>query len=58
MNILNKQDWFKISEKFSNSEPFNHVVIDDFFVDDIARNIFDEMPDYDGNIDAKYDNSL
>ena len=58
MNILNKQDWFKISEKFSNSEPFNHVVIDDFFVDDIARNIFDEMPDYDGNIDAKYDNAL
>lgn len=58
MTILNKQDWVKISEKFSKSKPFNHVIIDNFFNDEVANNIFAEMPGYDENIDATYDNPI
>jgi len=56
--IINKHDWYKISQDFLNAEPFHHAVIDNFFVEEIARSIFDGMPGYDENTDAKYDNAI
>jgi len=58
MSIINKHNWMEIREAFVNSKPFNHVVIDNFFTDGVARSIFDGMPGYDDNMDANYDNAI
>ena len=45
-------------EYFSNG-PFNHVVIDDFFIEEFAMKIVSELPDYNtDNPDASYNNSI
>jgi len=56
--IVNDQNWFGLSESFLQAKPFNHVVIDNFFVDSFARTIFNDMPGYEENNDAKYDNPI
>jgi len=56
--IINDQNWSGHTKSFIEAEPFNHIVIDNFFVDSFARNIFDDMPGYDDNADAKYDNPI
>jgi hypothetical protein len=56
--MLQHINWAELSQKFLKSEPFNHVVIDDFFTDEVAHKIVTSMPSYDENVDAKYDNSL
>jgi Rps23 Pro-64 3,4-dihydroxylase Tpa1-like proline 4-hydroxylase len=58
MKIINDFDWDFLRSKFETSEPFNHVVIDNFFTDEVARNIFKDMPGYDADLDAKYDNAI
>lgn len=39
-------DWNEIRKQFRTSVPFNHVVIDNFFEDDIAEKLSNEFPDY------------
>jgi Rps23 Pro-64 3,4-dihydroxylase Tpa1-like proline 4-hydroxylase len=56
--IVNDQNWFGLSESFLQAKPFNHVVIDNFFLDSFARTIFNDMPGYEENNDAKYDNPI
>ena len=56
--IINDIDLFELQSKFFSSKPFNHVIIDNFFTDKVAHNIFDDMPGYDENTDAKYDNAI
>lgn len=56
--IINDQNWPELSKGFLSAEPFNHVVIDDFFTDEFAHSIFDGMPGYEENIDARYDNAI
>jgi len=56
--IINNQNWFELSKDFKQGKPFNHVVIDNFFKEDIALNIFNDMPGYDENTDARYDNLI
>jgi Rps23 Pro-64 3,4-dihydroxylase Tpa1-like proline 4-hydroxylase len=58
MKIINDFDWDFLRSKFETAEPFNHVVIDNFFTDEVARNIFKDMPGYDSDLDAKYDNAI
>jgi Rps23 Pro-64 3,4-dihydroxylase Tpa1-like proline 4-hydroxylase len=58
MKIINEQNWEELSKSFLSAKPFNHVVIDNFFVDEVARNIFDDMPGYEDNNDAKYDSVI
>ena len=58
MKIINDFDWDFLRSKFETAEPFNHVVIDNFFTDEVARNIFKDMPGYDSDSDAKYDNAI
>ena len=56
--IINGIDWFELQSKFFSTKPFNHVVMDNFFREDVALNIFNDMPGYDDNTDAKYDNAI
>ena len=58
MKIINDFDWHYLKMKFQLAEPFNHVVIDNFFTDEVARNIFKDMPGYDSELDATYDNAI
>ena len=39
-------DWHKVSHAFFNGEPFNHVVIDNFFIPEVADKIANEFPDF------------
>jgi len=56
---INKQNWNKLSEDFLSQEPFNHVVIDNFFTKEFAEEIVKDLPsDYEKNVDGKYDNAI
>ena len=39
-------DWTKLNKEFLIAEPFNHVVIDDFWQQDIAEQLYNEFPEY------------
>ena len=54
-NIINDHNWEELSKSFLNSKPFNYVVIDNFFNEDFAMNIFESMPDY-SQADVNYNN--
>ena len=56
--IINDHNWSELSKSFLSAKPFNHVVIDNFFKTDVALNIFNDMPGYDDNTDARYDNLI
>jgi hypothetical protein len=56
--IINDLHLSELQSKFFSAEPFNHVIMDNFFREDVALNIFNDMPGYDDNTDAKYDNAI
>jgi Rps23 Pro-64 3,4-dihydroxylase Tpa1-like proline 4-hydroxylase len=57
--MINKQDWFTLAKEFSHQRPFNYVVIDNFFKEDVAKDIANDLPsDYEENVDGKYDNVI
>jgi Rps23 Pro-64 3,4-dihydroxylase Tpa1-like proline 4-hydroxylase len=44
--MINQRNWASLKKSFLNAEPFNHIVIDDFFTADVAESIAGEFPDY------------
>lgn len=42
--------WAQKSEEFRSSQPFNHIVIDDFLEPDIANKVLSEFPNYDDSV--------
>lgn len=51
-------DWNKVVETFRSANPFNHVVIDNFFQNDIAEELSSEFPDYDDPELGFYNNAI
>jgi Rps23 Pro-64 3,4-dihydroxylase Tpa1-like proline 4-hydroxylase len=53
-------DWYNISGEFLSSKPFNHVVIDDFWLPEIAEELYNEFPEYDDRQvwNAHYNNAI
>ena len=53
-------DWYELSGEFLVAEPFNHVVIDDFWLPEIAEELFNEFPEYDDSKiwNAYYNNAI
>jgi hypothetical protein len=45
-NLINDLDLNRLREKYKQGEPFNYVVIDNFFKEDIAEQLSKEFPDY------------
>jgi hypothetical protein len=39
-------DWLNLSKEFLVAEPFNHIVIDDFWLSEIAEELYNEFPKY------------
>ena len=58
MKFINDLNLEKLQEEFKNSNPFNHVVIDNFLKPDIAEAIEREFPSYDDEVWAYYDNAI
>jgi Rps23 Pro-64 3,4-dihydroxylase Tpa1-like proline 4-hydroxylase len=45
--MLNNHNWAEIKDKFQQAKPFNHVVIDNFFKEEVAVELAKEFPSYD-----------
>ena len=58
MKLINDFDWTFLRGKFLSAKPFNHVVIDNFFKYDVAMSIVENLPGYDSEVDATYDNAI
>ena len=43
-------DFVLLQERFRNSKPFHHIVIDNFFQPEVAKKIADEFPAHDSNV--------
>jgi len=58
MKLINDFDWTHLKSEFLSAKPFNHVVIDSFFKYDVAMSIAENIPGYDSEVDATYDNAI
>jgi len=45
--MINDQSWAKLGTTFLTAKPFNHVIIDNFWTDEVAEQLVAEYPDYD-----------
>lgn len=57
MNIIQSHDWQALSDQFLHNQPFNHVIIDNFFTSRIAADLVSEFPDYNSDIWSVYYNN-
>lgn len=48
-DFLNNQDWGRLRDEFLVAKPFNHVIIDNFWNEDVASKLVSEFPDYDSS---------
>jgi Rps23 Pro-64 3,4-dihydroxylase Tpa1-like proline 4-hydroxylase len=58
MDFINELNFEKLQREFNEAEPFNHVIIDNFFKENIAEAIEREFPEYNDNMWALYDNAI
>ena len=58
--FLTPRDWSALRTQFLAAQPFNHIIIDDFFVPEVAAALVKEFPDYDapGVWNAHYYNAI
>jgi Rps23 Pro-64 3,4-dihydroxylase Tpa1-like proline 4-hydroxylase len=57
--LLNDQDCGRLRDEFLVAEPFNHVIIDNFWNDDTAKKLVSEFPNYDSSAwTTHYNNPL
>ena len=58
--FLTPRNWRALQEQFLSAEPFNHVIIDDFFLPEVAEKLVAEFPAYDaeGVWNAHYNNPI
>ena len=57
--FLNDRNWPALKDQFLAAEPFNHVVIDDFFTAETVQKLVNEFPAYDSTVwNAHYNNAI
>lgn len=44
--MIRELDWIQIHNEYTIAEPFNHVIIDNFFLPEVAEQLSREFPDY------------
>ena len=55
--LYEKIDW--LADNFRKAEPFNHIIIDDFWTEEVAEELYNEFPKYDATIwNAHYNNAI
>lgn len=57
-DFLNLQSIEEQICNFGKSGPFDHIVIDNFFNDDVAQSLAHEFPDFDSDIWHQYSNAI
>lgn len=50
--------FFEAASDYKKAEPFNHIVIDDFFKDDIAKELASSFPLFSGDFWYEYNNPI
>lgn len=57
--MINEKDWTVYSKLFSVAEPFNYVLIDDFWSTEVANQLVKDIPDYESDSwNAHYENAI
>lgn len=57
--FLTKRNWSELRKSFLAGEPFNHIVVDEFFLPEVAEKLVSEFPAYDSPLwHAHYNNSI
>ena len=57
--FLNIRDWRSLQPQFLSNKPFNHIIIDDFFLPEVAEELAKEFPTYDSPVwNAHYFNAI
>jgi hypothetical protein len=56
--MIRELDWYKLSETFQQGFPFRHIVIDNFFIPEIAEKLSEEFPDYNSDYIHHYSNAI
>jgi Rps23 Pro-64 3,4-dihydroxylase Tpa1-like proline 4-hydroxylase len=52
-------NWYELREQFVNAEPFDHVIIDDFWRPEVAEKLVEEFPDYESDTwNAHWQNAI
>ena len=58
MNLINKINYNNLQKKYLSAKPFNHVVIDNFFKNDLALKLESEFPEFNDKSWYFYDNPI
>lgn len=60
MKYINDKNWTLLNQQFVGGQPFSHVVIDDFFTNEVLEKLVDEFPkNYaDSRWNAHYNNPI
>jgi len=48
--FINDQNWGELAAQFINAKPFNHIIIDNFWKDDIAKQLVADFPSYESTV--------
>lgn len=48
--MINQQNWEMLRSNFLSATPFNHVVIDNFWTDEVAEQLYSEFPGIESNV--------
>jgi hypothetical protein len=57
-NMTRYINWMEVSQQYNKSLPFNHVIIDDFFLPQVAEQLAKEFPDYNDPMLGYYNNAI
>lgn len=56
--MIRQIDWNQVYTDFNDARPFRHVVIDNFFLPEIAEKLSEEFPDYNDSSNYSYKSPL
>lgn len=56
--MIREIDWYSLKQEFSEGEPFHHVVVDNFFLPEVADKISEEFPDFNAPFINNHNNPL
>jgi Rps23 Pro-64 3,4-dihydroxylase Tpa1-like proline 4-hydroxylase len=57
--MINTQNWAGLKDTFLTAQPFNHIIIDNFWEEDFAQKLVADFPAYDSTVwNAHYQNAI
>lgn len=57
--FLTERNWRDLQDRFVSAQPFDHVIIDNFFLPEVAEQLVKEFPTYDSTVwNAHYNNAI